>query len=392
MKIAYLDCFSGISGDMMLGALVDAGLPLEVLQTELSKLKLGGYELSAEKTQRHAISATKVNVTLTQDQPTRHLHDIVTIIEESGLSDTTKSKTNKIFKRLAEAEAKVHDSSPEKVHFHEVGMTDAIVDVVGAVIGLEHLGVQEIYASPLRIGTGFVKSQHGTLPVPAPATAELIQNIPTHRTRIESELVTPTGAAIITILAHSFHDLPLFTSEAVGYGAGSRELQEIPNLLRIEIGTRQVSLEEDQSVVIETNIDDMNPEIYSHLVEKLLAEGAQDVYLSQVIMKKSRPGIMLSVLVEPAQVNRMSILILQETTTLGLRIYTVKRLKAKRKTTHITTEYGPIQVKVAEINGQRRVTPEFDDCRRIAIEKNIPILKVYDIVNREVSSLLDLKT
>lgn len=388
MIIAYFDCFSGISGDMILGALVDAGLPLEVLRAELSKLKLKGYTLSAEKTQRHALSATKIDVALTEDQPARHLKDIVSIIEESTLIDDIKVASKNIFMKLAQAEAKVHNSSPEKVHFHEVGATDAIVDVVGAVCGLEHMGVQQIYASPLRIGTGFVQSQHGTLPVPAPATVELIKNIPTDRTQIKSELVTPTGAAILTTLAHSFHDVPLFASEKVGYGAGTRELQEIPNLLRVEIGHKQASLEEDQSVVIETNIDDMNPEIYSHLMDKLLTEGAQDVYLSQVIMKKSRPGILLSVLVEPGTVHRMSSLILQETTTLGLRIYPVNRLKAKRKTVHITTEYGPVQVKVAEIDGHRRATPEYDDCRKIAIEKNIPILKVYDIVRKDVSALL----
>jgi len=389
MIIAYFDCFSGISGDMILGALVDAGLPLEVLREELLKLNLEGFELSAHTTQRHAVSATKVDITLTGKEPTRHLKDSVDIIDASTLPDDTKTTTKRIFRKLAEAEAKVHNSTPEKVHFHEVGMTDAIVDVVGSVAGLARLGVEEVYASPLRIGTGFVQTQHGTLPVPAPATAELIRNTPTYRTLIESELVTPTGAAIITTLASRFGDMPLFTSNKTGYGAGTRELETVPNLLRVEIGTRPDIFDEDHSVLIETNIDDMNPEIYGYVVDKLLTEGAQDVFLSQIIMKKGRPGVLLSVLVDPAAVQKMSGLILEETTTLGLRIHPVQRIKIKRKSVHVTTTYGPVQVKVADIGGRKRVTPEYDDCKNIARKNNIPILKVYEIVRQEVSALVD---
>lgn len=387
MSIAYFDCFSGISGDMILGALVDAGLSLDALATELSTLPLKGYKLSAHKTERHKISGTKVEVHLTEDEPTRHLNDILSIIDRSTIGDELKNKAKNVFRRLAVAEAKVHNSSPEKVHFHEVGATDAIVDVVGAVIGLELLGVKEVYASPLRLGSGFVQTDHGKIPVPAPATVELVRGIPTRRTRLESELVTPTGAAIITTLTRSFDTVPMMATEKVGYGAGSRMLQEIPNLLRVEIGQAQQLFLQDQSVIIETNIDDMNPEVYSHLVEKFLDEGAQDVYLSQVIMKKGRPGILLSVIVPPDSVHRMSSLILQETTTLGLRMHPVERLKAQRKSVHITTKYGPIQVKVAEFNGERRITPEYDDCRKIAIEKNIPLLHVYEEVRKEVSNL-----
>ena len=260
---------------------------------------------------------------------------------------------------------------------------------MGAIVGLERLDVREVYSSPLRLGSGWVQSQHGKIPVPAPATVELVRGVPTHRTRIESELVTPTGAAIITTLARSFDSVPTFITNTIGYGAGSRRLEEIPNLLRVEIGQRQDIFLQDRSVVIETNIDDMNPEVYSHLMEKFLREGAQDVYLSQVIMKKGRPGILLSILVRPDSVHRLSSLILKETTTLGLRIYPVERLKARRESVTITTKYGPLQVKVAEINGEKRFTPEYDDCRKVAIEKNIPLLQVYEDLRKELSTLTD---
>ena len=384
MKIAYFDCFSGISGDMILGSLVDAGLPLETLREELSKLNLEGYELTARRTERHGIFGTKVDVRVTKHEPTRHLKEIVSIIGESGISDSSKDLAKRIFRRLAEAEAKIHNTSPEQVHFHEVGATDAIVDVVGAVVGLEHLDVKEIYSSYLRLGTGTVESEHGTIPVPAPATRELTRDTPTQRTHIQGELVTPTGAAIITTLARSFDDVPLLVTEKIGYGAGARRFQEIPNLLRIEIGQIQEVFLRDRSVVIETNIDDMNPEVYSYLVEKFLAEGAQDVNLSQVIMKKGRPGILLSVLTHPSSVQRISSCVLQETTTLGLRIYPVERLKTKRETFAVETKYGRIRVKAAEIDGRNRFTPEYDDCRKAALTKNIPILEIYEEVKKKL--------
>ncbi|UCE20497.1 MAG: nickel pincer cofactor biosynthesis protein LarC [Gemmatimonadota bacterium] len=384
MKLAYFDCFSGISGDMILGALVYAGLSLEALRTALSKLPLEGYELSASRTERHGISATKVEVTLTKMEPARHLKEITDIIDESTVSHSSKEAAKRIFRRLAEAEAKIHNTTPEKVHFHEVGATDALVDVLGAVIGLESLGVHDVYASHIRLGSGYVRSEHGTIPVPAPATLELIRGVPSQRTSIRGELTTPTGAAIITTLAKSFDDVPLFVPEAIGYGAGTKKFDEIPNLLRIEIGRARESYVHDRSVVIETNIDDMNPEIYSYVIEKLLAEGAQDVTLSPIIMKKGRPGILLRVLVEPHALHHMSHHILQETTTLGLRISPVERLKAKRETIALETKYGRIRVKAAAFEGTRRFTPEYDDCRKAAMNHKIPILEIYEEVRKKL--------
>ncbi len=389
--IAYFDCFSGISGDMILGALVDSGLPLLSLQKELARLKVSGYELSAEKTERHAISGTKVEVTLTSEQSPRHLGDILEIIRESTLSDIIKGKATKIFHRLAEAEARVHDTSPETVHFHEVGATDAVVDVLGAVIGLDLLHVDEVYASAPRLGSGFVRSEHGNIPVPAPATVELLKDVPTIRTGIQSELVTPTGAAIITTLATSFVEVPTFRTQAIGYGAGSRRLREIPNLLRVEIGQRHASWLLDRAVVIETNIDDMNPELYSYLQERLLGEGALDVYLTQVIMKKGRPGVLLSVLGEPQLAPRFADIIMKETTTLGLRLHMVDRWKTAREQLSIDTPFGPVRVKHAEIDGEHRYTAEFEDCRRIASERHIPLRSIYEEVHRALFGRPDLK-
>ncbi|MFQ6093626.1 MAG: nickel pincer cofactor biosynthesis protein LarC, partial [bacterium] len=317
----------------------------------------------------------------------RDLADIVEIIDESSISEPSKATSKRIFQRLAEAEAKVHNTSPDRVHFHEIGATDAIVDVVGAVVGLELLRVKQVYSSPLRFGTGFVEGVHGPLPVPAPATVELTRGVPVRATHIEAELVTPTGAAIITTLAESFDEVPPLKTESIGYGVGARQLKEIPNLLRVEIGESDEALLHDQSIIIETNIDDMNPEVYGYLTDRLFEEGAKDVYLTQVIMKKSRPGVLVSVLVDPSSVNRISSLIFKETTTLGLRIYPVQRQKLRRNTETIQTQYGQIRIKTTIIDGEKRCTPEYEDCLRIAQKKGVPILEVYEEVMRKTRSI-----
>jgi uncharacterized protein (TIGR00299 family) protein len=291
MTIAYFDCFSGISGDMTLGALVDAGMPIEVLRSELAKLNLPGYTLSSEKVRRSGLAATKIHVVLDEKiQPARHLSDIERIINGSSLSPSVKHKGLTIFRRLAEIEATVHGTTPDKVHFHEVGAVDALVDIVGSVIGLEHLGITEIIGSPLNVGSGTVHTAHGKLPVPAPATVELLKGIPLYSSSITFELTTPTGAAIISTLASSFGPLPQMKVNRIAYGAGNKDIPGQPNVLRLMLGTADAPYAEDRSLIIETNIDDMDPRIYGHLIEQLMERGAQDAFLTPIIMKKGRPA------------------------------------------------------------------------------------------------------
>ncbi len=377
MKIAYFDCTAGISGDMILGALVDAGLPLETLRKELDKLGLHEFELRAQKVEKHGISGTKVDVIAEEGHVHRHLKDVLNIINNSSVSDRAKKKAGDIFRRLAEAEAQVHGVSIEQVHFHEVGAVDAIVDVVGAVIGLDLLGIEAIYASTLRFGSGTTRGAHGAMPIPVPAVVALCKGLPARRTDIPFELVTPTGAAILTTLATSIGQPMTLRTETVGYGAGSRNLDQVPNLLRIEVGEQVTDLETDAPTLIETNIDDMNPEVYGYLVDRLLAEGARDAYLTPIIMKKGRPGIQLSVLADPDRVSPLTDLVLRETTTLGVRFSRVTRQMLPRTQETVETAYGPIRVKIADPDGLHRAKPEYEDCARLAREKNIPLLDNY---------------
>jgi hypothetical protein len=325
MKIAYFDCFAGISGDMTLGALVDAGLSFKTLQQELSKLHLNEFELQSHKVKKHSISATKIDVHHQEGHVHRHLKDVLEIIDNSDISQTAKQKAGHVFRRLAEAEAEVHGSPIEDVHFHEVGAVDAIVDVVGTVVGLEALGIERIYASKLRFGTGKTRGSHGAMPIPVPAVVALCKNLPAERTDIPFELITPTGAAILTTLATEIGTSISFRTQNLGYGAGTRDLAQVPNLLRLEIGEQVMDIETDTPVLLETNIDDMTPEIYGYLLDRLLEAGARDAYLTPLIMKKGRPGIQLSVLSDPDKVTPLSDLIFAETTTLGVRITPVNR-------------------------------------------------------------------
>jgi pyridinium-3,5-bisthiocarboxylic acid mononucleotide nickel chelatase len=380
MTLAYFDCFSGISGDMTLGALVDAGLPIEVLRSELAKLGLPGYALSSEKVRRSGLSATKVQVILDEKvQPARHLSDIQKIINGSFLSPAVKQKSLSIFQRLAEVEAKVHGTTPEKVHFHEVGAVDALVDIVGSVIGLEHLGITEIIGSPLNVGSGTVHTAHGKLPVPAPATAELLREIPLYSSSVTFELTTPTGAAIISTLASSFGPLPQMKVRSIAYGAGNKDIPGQPNVLRLLLGELLPAYDEDMSMVIETNIDDMNPQLYDHLIEKLLAQGAQDVYLTPIIMKKGRPGILLSVLTDRLQSDAMLDILFRETTSIGVRIQETGRKKLQREIREVETAYGKVRVKVSR-RGEEvlTVTPEYEDCKKLAEEKQVPLKQVME--------------
>ncbi len=383
MKIAYFDCFSGAAGDMILGALLDAGLPLEKLKAELAKLGLSHYRLGVEKVTKNGIGGSRAIVEVAGDQPNRHLSDIRTIIEASDLKKRVKAKSIEIFTRLAEAEARVHRTAIENIHFHEVGAMDAIIDVVGAVVGLDVLGVERVHCSAMHVGAGTVECAHGTLPVPAPATTELVRGKPVYSTGAQGELLTPTGAAILTTLAHGFGSMPAIIPEKVGYGAGTSDFS-VPNLLRVTIGESAdgaFGLESEAVAVMETSIDDMNPQVYGHLMEKMLLMGVMDVFLVPIQMKKNRPGTLLTVLCRPEMIGEIADFIMTETTTIGLRWRVDNRLKTHREIKAMDTPYGVIRFKVAETGrGIVNVTPEYDDCKRVADEKNVPLKEVLAAV------------
>jgi uncharacterized protein (TIGR00299 family) protein len=381
MKIAYFDCFSGIAGDMIIGALLDSGLELSTLRRELNKLPLSGYEVKAFKTEKQGIRGTKFEVKAPREKTHRNLKDIFRIIDKSSLDKKIKEDSKKIFKRLAEAEAKVHGVSVGSIHFHEVGGVDAIIDIVGAVIGLNILQVSKVYSSPLSLGKGFVKFSHGKFPVPAPATVELCKNIPVRYTDIEGELVTPTGAVIITTLAE-FSERLDFKINKIGYGAGSMSLKEIPNLLRVMIGEKDLYLEQDEILVLESNIDNTTPEVLGYLTEKLMEKGALDVYLIPVIMKKGRPGIILSVICNVDKLNELSSLIFSETGTIGLRTQFHLRKKLSRKIEIVKTKFGKVRVKIIGYEEKIHISPEFEDCKILAEKKNIPLKEVYREVEK----------
>lgn len=329
MKIAYFDCPSGIAGNMILGALIDAGLDPAYLRKELSCLRLTAYGLQLKKVKKHGVAGTHVEVKPKKENTSRNLKDILGIINKSGLSKSVKSFSSRIFKRLAEAEAKVHGLPVNKVHFHEVGAIDAIIDIVGACVGIEKLGIEKIYCSPLPNGKGKIVHAHGLLPNPAPAAAELLKGVPTYEVGIKGELVTPTGAAIITTLAESFGDLPRMRVQSIGYGAGTIDLP-IPNLLRVFIGEAEIPAERDAVLQIETNIDDMDPKLYDRAIRKLMKAGALDASVQPIRMKKFREAVKLVVLCKPEDKDKVLEAVFTETTTIGVRVYLVQREKLKR--------------------------------------------------------------
>ena len=393
MKIAYFDCFSGASGDMILGALMDAGLPLEKLKGELAKLKLTHYDLKLEKIAKKGIAGSQAIVIVEEDHHHhhhRHLADIRTIIENSDLEDVIKKKSIGIFTRLAEAEAKVHKTSVDHIHFHEVGAMDAIIDVVGSVAGLTALGIEKIVCSPLHVGAGTVECAHGTLPVPAPATTELVRGKPIYSTGVVGELLTPTGAAILTTLSAEFGPMPAMTLETVGYGAGNANIA-IPNLLRISIGESEEEIKgllSERVAVMETSIDDMTPQIYDYLIERMLQMGVMDVFLVPLHMKKNRPGMLLTVLCKMEMMDQITDFIIAETTTIGLRWRIDHRLKARREIRTGQTIHGDIEFKVAKIGDKTvNVSPEYEDCKRVAIKKNIPLKNVLDAARSAAEKL-----
>jgi uncharacterized protein (TIGR00299 family) protein len=383
MKLAYFDCFSGISGDMTLGALVDAGCPVEYLRSELQLLNVPGWTLSAERIWKNGIAATYVKVATEDQQKHRSLSTILETIGESTIAPQVRERAASIFEKLGRAEAYVHDAPLEKVHFHEVGAVDAIVDIVGACIGFDALGIGKFASSPLNVGGGTAKMAHGILPVPAPATARLLQGAPTYSNGVQRELVTPTGAAIIATLCDSFGPQPAMTVSAVGYGAGTLDLENQPNVVRIMIGEVAEKSSaapfgfDEEIAVIEANLDDMNPQIYGHFQERALTAGALDVYTTPVQMKKNRPGTLLTVLCKPQDTQKLMDLIFAETTTIGVRSYNAQRRVLPRESVVVSTDYGEIRMKIASVNGHiRQATPEYEDCRKLAIEKNVPLQQV----------------
>jgi hypothetical protein len=364
---------------MILGALLDAGVEPEVWQKELDKLNLSGYELKIDRVQKQGIAATAVRVLVSEGGQERHLAEIEELVDSSQLPAEVKGISAKVFRRLAVAEARVHGTTPDQIHFHEVGGVDAIIDIVGAVVGLRLLGVEEIYASTLPLGYGFVDCAHGRLPLPAPATVELLRGVPVRSRDVEGELVTPTGAAILTTLAKGFGPFPPMTVEGIGYGAGQRDFP-FPNLLRLLVGTTSPALDARLETVtlLEANIDDLNPEFYGHLMERLFAAGALDVYLTSVQMKKNRPGVVLSVICPPAQAQALAALVFAETTTLGLRRQEVQRWALARERLEVETPYGAVGVKVAKLSGKvMTASPEYEDCRRLALERGVPLKEVH---------------
>ncbi len=382
MKLAYFDCFSGISGDMTLGALVDAGCSLELLRSDLQGLQIPGWTISSEKVWKNGMAATFVHVATEGQTKHRSLSAILEIFEKSQLSESVGKNAAAIFRKLGEAEASVHDVALEKIHFHEVGAVDAIVDIVGACIAFDALGIEKFACSPLNVGGGTAKMSHGVLPVPAPATAKLLQGKPTYSNGVQRELVTPTGAAIVSTLCDTFGPQPQMTVSAIGYGAGSIELEGQPNVVRIMIGEaadKVIAGFDEEISVIEANLDDMNPQIYGYFLEKALAAGALDVYTTPVQMKKNRPGTLLTLLCKPQDTNSLMSLVFAETTTFGARTYRAQRRTLPRESVNVHTQFGDVRVKLSRVNGRiLHVAPEFDDCRKLAVEKNVPLQRVFN--------------
>jgi hypothetical protein len=378
VNIAYFDAFSGISGDMTVGALLHLGVPLDALREELGKLPLTGYHLHQTERILSGIRASKFKVEVHDPLHERSFRAIAQMLRDSSLIPQVKETSLRIFTVLAEAEGRVHGVAPEAVHFHEVGAIDSIVDIVGVAFGLHFLNVEEVYVSSLPMGKGLVPSRHGILPIPGPATVELLKGVAVRLGDGEAEMVTPTGAAIVAALAKPTAP-PTIVPSAVGYGAGERTFADRPNLLRLVLGTSQEATREEQLVMIETNIDDLNPELYDYVLERLFAAGARDVFLSSIHMKKNRPGILLQVLCEPTDRERLSAIIFAETSTIGLRSYNVARVALPRESKTVTTAYGVVRVKIAHgPDGRVNAAPEYEDCKRLAQESSTPLKVVYE--------------
>jgi len=380
MKTAFLDAFSGLSGDMIAGAILDTGIELAELKRALDSIPIRGYRLATRRKIVSGISATKFEVEVLEPQPERHLGEIRAMINAGDLPAAVKRDANAIFAVLAEAEAKIHHTDPEEVHFHEVGAVDSIVDVVASAWGFDRLGIARILVSALPMGSGFVRSAHGVIPVPAPATAELLAGFPVRMGDGPSEMVTPTGAAVLKALAHPAPAGLSFQIARIGYGAGTKEFSDRPNVLRLIVGEEHQAFGVDEMVEIQTNIDDLNPQIYDHVMERLFAAGARDVTITPVIMKKGRPGVTLAVIAEASDRERIAAVLFAETSTIGIRSHPVQRLKLERAIVTVATRWGEIRVKVSGAAGAAPATvaPEYEDCRRAALEHRAPLRRVME--------------
>lgn len=396
--LAYFDCFSGISGDMTLGALLDLGVPLKWLKKTLASIPIDGFDITVSSTYRSGICGNLVEVFTDNGQKERTFSVINSIIAKSPLSDNVKSTSIAVFERLANVEAKIHGCDPQEVHFHELGGIDAMVDIVGTVLCLEYLGIKQVVASKIPLGKGFVACQHGKLPVPVPATLAILKDVPVYGTQIDHELVTPTGAAIIVTLAQSFGPLPDMMIKHIGYGAGQRDFSSRPNLLRIITGEQiasktngQENFQIDTVWIVETCIDDMNPEVFGFVMDRLFEDGALDVYWVPIYMKKNRPGTMAQILCRTETREAIVRRILSETTSLGIRYYEAQRQTLVRDELNINSSFGFIAVKrVKDPLGNTRLVPEYEICKRIALERDIPLRVVYDTIIKEAAKQLTL--
>lgn len=385
---AHFDCFSGISGDMIIGAFIDLGISAEWLEERIRNLSIGDVEIAVENVKKNTIGAKQVTVIEKTAQPSVNYRDIITMLGKNAMNEKVSSMAADIFSRIAEAEARIHRCEVDEVHFHEVGAIDSIVDIVGASLCLKELNITSVSSSPLPLGGGFVDCRHGRLPVPAPATLEILKGLPVYGGTIEGERVTPTGAAIISSICKEFGPIPDMTVEHIGYGSGSREYKDIPNVLRILVGEKnEVSpgIVKDVVCVLETHIDDMNPEIFGYLMEKLFKDGALDVCYTPIMMKKNRPGTKIEVMCPPEKQSLLTTSLFSETSTIGIRHHLVHRHMLKRGISTVDTRFGSIKIKrMVGLDGQDRCAPEYEMCRKVALEKNVPLKTVYDIVTKAI--------
>jgi len=380
MKIAYFDCLAGASGDMILGALLDAGLSDQDLLQGINALDISGFDLNIQTVYKNDFRATKADILVEDSVTERRLPDIEAIVQDSDLPEDIKNKSIAIFQRIGAVEAEIHGTQLQEVHLHELGGLDTIIDVVGTLVGLDILGVRQVYASPLPLGRGFTHGEHGVIPLPAPATLALLEGVPVTGSDLDIEMVTPTGAALLTSLAESFGPIPAMTLESTGYGAGTIDLP-IPNVIRVLLGTQQIDTNHiiETLVMLETNIDDLNPEVYDYVVARLFEAGALDVTLAPIQMKKNRPGTLLSVLCKPQTSKELTAILFTETTTLGVRKQRIERYSLPRAIHTIETPYGSVRVKVAsQGNQETKISPEYEDCQRRASEKSVPLTEVYN--------------
>ena len=379
MKVIYFDLIGGASGDMILAALIDAGMPAKKLEEMLAGLKLNEFELKTSSINKNGFQATKVDILVGKQPPERHLKKILEVIQNSSLPEAIQDRATKIFQKIAAVEAGIHNKPVDQIHLHELGGTDTIVDVTGALLALDYLGVSHIYASPIPLGSGFIKGAHGQIPLPAPATMGLLEGLPVRSTEIKAELITPTGAALLAELVEDFSPPPEMKVEAVGYGAGTRDLP-IPNLLRVMIGETAETGNQDreQLILLESNLDDLNPEIYPYVMESLFNAGALDVCLVPVQMKKNRPGTQIQVLVEVQKAEEMREILFQETSTLGIRQTQIDRYSLPRNIQEVSTSFGIVRIKVAGDGTKfQKASPEYEDCQKLARENDIPLQQVY---------------